>query len=941
MSHQDEFFPGASEWPKDLSRRSFLEMAMASLALAGFTGCTRLPTEKIIPYIKDPEDFVPGKSEFYATAFVHSGQATGILVESHQGRPTKIEGNPFHPASRGAASAQQQAFILSLYDPDRSSKVLLNGKSSSWEKCQAALQESITGLKNSKGRGFYILNEFSASPSFEDQVSQLKNAYPGVRWIQYEPVSRSSSLKASKSVFGKPLQCVYHLDRVATVVCLDADLFGSPCFPLRYAQDFIQQRRGKNTVLPELFAVEATPSITGAWTSRRLTAKYSALPEIAQELALRFAGGKSEKSFSRESENFFRQLLARKDLGPCLFIAGEHAPESVHEVCHHLNTKYAVKAIDYLTPEPTTPLDALTDLRDLTHALNSGEVESLIIIGGNPVYQSPASLKFNEAVKRAKKSFHFSLLEDETSAACQWHCPLTHPLENWSDARAFDGSLSLVQPLVEPLFAGKSPHELLALLLGKELSSYDVVQAYWRQRLGEKFETDWEKALSNGILNLQAPILAKAPKSQWKASSVQSAQPPSQDSGVSEILFRCDESIGDGRFGNNPWLQELPKPLSKLTWENAALVSPHFAETNNIVTGQYLSIETTGGTLKAPAWILPGQEENTVTLTFGYGRSLGGKIASQKGYNAYRIWDLDHPHQTTGKIRIFKDKTALASTQTHFTLNDDKIVQRTKSEKSLAVSKKPTASHYASLYTEEPLPPAPEAWAMVIDLDSCIGCSACTIACQSENNIPVVGKDGVLRGREMHWIRVDTYYSGPEHNQQVSFQPVPCMHCEKAPCELVCPVAATVHSTDGLNQMVYNRCIGTRYCSNNCPYKVRRFNFFSLNSKVSDLERLQKNPEVSVRSRGVMEKCTYCVQRIQAGRITAQKENRKIRDGEIQTACQATCPTQAIVFGDKNDVTSKVHELRQSARHYALLEELGTLPRTTYLAKIDHGGLDD
>lgn len=913
-------------------------MAAASLALAGFTGCTRLPIEKIIPYVKDPEDVVPGKASFYATSYVHGGQATGILVESHMGRPTKIEGNPLHPASFGAASAQQQAFILSLYDPDRSSKVLFNGVQSSWDKCKLALKESLNSLKSKNGHGFFILSEFSSSPTFEDQVSQLQNQFPGMRWIQYEPLSFSASLKASKKVFGQTLQCVYHLDRAATVVCFDADISGSPLFPVRYIQDFIKQRREKTDDLPEMFVVEATPSLTGAWTPQRLSVKYSALTEVAAELLSRLENQRTDTFFPPVMENFFKKILARKAKGSYTFIAGEHAPQSVHEICHHLNIKYGSTAVEYFPPATSLPTQPLKDLQDLSQALQTGEVENLLILGGNPVYTSPASLQLNEALKKAKNTFRFSLLEDETSESCQWHIPMAHPLETWSDARAFDGTLSPVQPLIEPLFDGKNAHEVLAFFLENESSAYKIVQSYWQKRLGKNFDVLWAKALSEGLFDIQLPARVQKLKSQFKVSSISRSDALHEKApAATEILFRSDQTIADGRFANNPWLQELPKSFSKLTWENAALVNPDFAEKNKITKGQYLLIETKLGKLKAPAWILPGQGDNTVTLTFGYGKSRGGKIARQKGYNAYKIWDPENPQMSSGTIQVLNEKTELASTQTHFTLEGGDLVKRTAANEPAAESKPRTAS----LYPREPLPVAPEAWAMVIDLDSCIGCSACTVACQSENNIPIVGKEGVLRGREMHWIRVDTYYSGSSQNPRVSFQPVPCMHCEKAPCELVCPVAATVHSTDGINQMVYNRCIGTRYCSNNCPYKVRRFNFFSLNGKISDLERLQKNPEVSVRSRGVMEKCTYCVQRIQATRIEAQKENRSIRDGEIQTACQATCPTRAISFGNKNDMTSKVYELRQSPRSFVLLEELGVLPRTTYLAKIDSGGFDD
>lgn len=928
----DEFFPGASEWPQDLSRRGFLEMAAASLALAGFTGCTRLPLEKIIPYVQNPEDVIPGRPTFYSSAYVQGGMASGIVVESHTGRPTKIDGNPVHPANFGAASAQQQAFILSLYDQDRSSQVLLNGKKSSWEKCKIDLLQAISTGQTKKGQGLYIISEAISSPTFEDQILQIQKKYPEVRWIQYEPFLSQKSFVASKNVFGKGFQTVYRFDEAETIVCLDADIFGSPLFPLRYAQDFIKKRRAseKSGSLASLFVVEPTPSITGAWTANRLSVKPSEIPDVAKELLFRIENKKNNKSFSAQAESFLQKLITSQSRGSCVFVAGEHAEADVHEICHHLNFKYGNKAVSYIEPTWSVSESSLNALSEFNQDLQNGKVESLFIFGGNIAYDSPASLKISQNLKKVKNIFRFSSMEDETSEVSHWHIPLVHPLEDWSDARAFDGTVSLVQPLIAPLFEGKSPHTILSLFLGAETSAYDAVQNYWRRIWNAKFDDSWREALSEGIVAGTSSAGSRPAKSLMKIEL--SEKKKIAVSNTVEILFRPDDTVWDGRFGNNPWLQELPKYLSKLTWENAALIPRNFAEKNKVVNGQYLLIETKQGELKVPAWILPGQAEDTITLTFGYGRSKG-RIAKGLGYNAYKIWDAENPDLSFGKVKVLNEHTKLASTQTHFTLEGNDIVKKVSLDKKL----KKESGPLPSLYPSEPLPPAAEAWAMVIDLDSCIGCSACTVACQSENNIPVVGKEGVLRGREMHWIRVDVYYSESSSNSQIAFQPVPCMHCEKAPCELVCPVAATTHSNEGLNQMVYNRCIGTRYCSNNCPYKVRRFNFLSLNSEITDLGRMQKNPEVSVRSRGVMEKCTYCVQRIQGARIESQRDKRRIRDGEIQTACQATCPTRAISFGDKNNIMSKVYGLRQEARHYALLEDLGVIPRTTYLAKISEG----
>lgn len=920
----DEFFPQASEWPKDLSRRSFLEMAAASLALAGFTGCTRLPVEKIVPYVNAPEDFIPGKPAFYTTTYVLGGLAHGIVVESHMGRPTKIDGNPLHPANLGAATAQQQAFILSLYDQDRSAKVTHKGRASSWAECKKALTNLAAQSKNQQGKGLYFLTELTSSPTLLNQFSEMKKDFPEMKWIPYEPFSLFKTLQASQKVFGKALQSVYQLDETRTIVCFDADLFGSPLYPLRYARDFMAKRRAaeKGAPSPRLFVVEPTPSLTGAWTSNRLAASPQDIQEMVQELFRRLEKKNPSKNQKPAIENFLQEIQKEVQANPdhCLFIAGESTSETVHEICHHLNSVYGKKSLRYVEAFLPAKKSPLSELKEFIQDLNAGKVEGLIIFGANPVYNSPAALGLEAALSKAKTSFHFSLYPNETTAACQWRAPAAHPLEFWSDARAFDGTLSLQQPLIEPLFAGHNLHSLLSLFSEKESSDYELLQSYWQKQLAPDFKKNWEAALSEGLLATEKLPPIVVPPSRFKERTELRPPKPALPEQV-EVLFRPDETIWDGRFANNPWLQELPKPLTKLTWENAALVSETFAKKRGLKNEQRIKITTKQGELTAPIWILSGQAEDTLTLTFGYGRNKGGSIAKDLGYNACLLWDADRPDSAFATVEVLNEHAELACTQTHHSLGGEELVQKPKKN--------------SSLYPQEPLPPAAEAWAMVIDLDSCIGCSACTLACQSENNIPVVGKKGVLRGREMHWIRVDRYFSDESPQARTYFQPVPCMHCEKAPCELVCPVAATVHSDDGLNQMVYNRCIGTRYCSNNCPYKVRRFNFFSLNSKISELGKMQKNPEVSVRSRGVMEKCTYCIQRIQNARITAKIENRPIADGEVITACQATCPTQAISFGNKNDLKSRVHELRQNPRHFALLEELGTLPRTTYLAKIE------
>jgi molybdopterin-containing oxidoreductase family iron-sulfur binding subunit len=648
-----------------------------------------------------------------------------------------------------------------------------------------------------------------------------------------------------------------------------------------------------------------------------LILKSSQFPSFCQALWQQLHGQKSE------IENPFIQKIkavVSSFPGRCVFMAGIHQPDIVHEISHQLNFEFGRKAVTYqaISPAPTSSIESL---KNLGTQLEKNEIEALFVIGGNPAHQSPVDFNLSKKFRQAKRSYRFSLTEDETSAVCDWQLPLAHEFEAWSDGQAFDGTLSVHQPLIAPLFQGKNIHEIISLFSGENKLSYTVVTDFWKKKLGTQYSLQWEKIVQNGIF-AEKKTRAFNLKPKKSIPMFLNETPITTEL---EILFRADPHIWDGRFAGNSWLQELPKPLTLLTWGNAALISPALASERKIAPGQVIEITTADGKLKAPAWILPGQEERTVTLHFGYGRTRAGKTVSHLGFNAYQIWNSNHTDFQTGSIAVTSEIQEMACTQSHF-LMDEKTLEK----KSTVIP---------SLYEKDPLPAvvSPEAWAMVIDLDHCIGCNACTIACQSENNIPVVGKEGVLRGREMHWIRVDRYFSGEENSPRFVFQPVPCMHCEKAPCEEVCPVAATVHSTEGLNQMVYNRCVGTRYCANNCPYKVRRFNFFSLTSNKGELQKLLQNPEVSVRPRGVMEKCTYCVQRINAARIDAQKDLRSIKDGEIKTACQVTCPTEAITFGNQNDPASKVSQLKKKSRNYALLEELGTRPRTTYLTKMEDG----
>ena len=622
--------------------------------------------------------------------------------------------------------------------------------------------------------------------------------------------------------------------------------------------------------------------------------------------------------------------------GASLALAGDQQPPAVHALAHAINLQLGN---DGNTVVFTDPVEAgpASSLADLIGEMSTGAVDLLVILGGNPVFTAPANSRFSEHLSKVKLRVHLGLYEDETSTLCHWHVPETHELETWSDARAYEGSATILQPLIAPLYGGKSTHEVLAALTGKAgLTSHDVVRGWWEtQHPSPDFTDFWQTALHDGIVagtahvprrtSLKADFPARLPAYQVPAGGL-------------EIVFRPDPTIWDGRFANNAWLQELPKPLTKLTWDNAALVSPATAARLGVANDEVVELRSGGGAVRAPVWVMPGHANDSVTVHLGYGRRRAGNVGTGVGFDAYAMRTSDAPWFDSGlQVRRTGARHTLASTQQHFSMENRDLVragtlaQFLKNPHFAQEMEEPPAKDF-TLYPSFPY--QGQAWGMTIDLNACIGCGACVVACQAENNIPVVGKDEVVRGREMHWIRIDRYYEGDPERPAIYHQPVPCMHCENAPCELVCPVGATVHSEEGLNQMVYNRCVGTRYCSNNCPYKVRRFNFFQFADWTTPSLKAQRNPEVTVRSRGVMEKCTYCVQRISRARIQAELEHRTVRDGEIATACQSVCPAEAIVFGDINDAASRVTRLKADPRNYGLLADLNTRPRTTYLARV-------
>jgi MoCo/4Fe-4S cofactor protein with predicted Tat translocation signal len=943
-----EFPEQASEFTDPVGRRQFLRLMGASLALAGVSACTKQPAETIVPYVRPPEEIVPGRPLFFATALTLGGYATGALVESHEGRPTKIEGNPEHPASLGAADAFMQAAILGLYDPDRSQTIIHAGDIRTWSAFVGAVRAVVEVKRAVRGDGIRILTQTVTSPTLARQIRDVLAEFPAAQWHQYEPGGRDAVRAGALAAFGACVETRYRFDQAGVVVSLGADVLGAMPGSVRYIRDFSAGRRvrGGQTAMSRLYAAESVPTNTGAKADHRLALRPSAMDGLARALA-RAAGvpGVPAVTLPAEAQAFVdaaaRDLHARRGAG--IVVAGDEQPASVHAIAHAINAALgnAGSTVIYTDPVEANPVDQLQSLQRLVADMRAGKVDALLILGGNPVYDAPADLAFGQALRKVDFSVHLSLYEDETSARCQWHVPEAHPLEAWGDARAFDGTASIQQPLIAPLYGGRSAHEVLAALSpAPGRTAHDHVRETWRQVAAARgipdFEAFWRRSVHDGVV----ADTAFAPRTVTLAAGAVGAAAPlaPQAAGALECVIRLDPTVHDGRFANLGWLQELPKPFTKLTWDNTVQLGPETARRLGVENEHVVELTLDGRRVQGPAWIVPGQAEDTVAVHVGYGRTRAGRVGTDAGFNAYAIRTSAAPWWGSGAvIRNSGIGTPLASTQLHHDMDGRAIIRTGTVEE---YRRTPTFAQEMAESPKRTLTLYPEheykgyAWGMAVDLNTCVGCNACVVACQSENNVPVVGKEQVAKGREMHWIRVDTYYKGSPSNPEAFHQPVMCQHCENAPCEVVCPVAATVHSDEGLNDMVYNRCVGTRYCSNNCPYKVRRFNFLLYQDWESPTLKMGRNPDVSVRSRGVMEKCTYCVQRINRAKIESEKDGRAVRDGEIQTACQQSCPAQAIVFGDINDPASRVSQLRAEALSYSLLGELNTRPRTTYLAAL-------
>jgi len=958
-------FPRQAVLLGSLNRRDFLKVLGASLALAGLTACVPQNAGKILPYAVPPEALVPGKPVFFATAMPFGGYGQGVLAKSEMGRPIKVEGNPRHPVTQGASNLFMQASILDLYDPDRAKSVTNQGQPSTWDDFVAAVGAAAGA---NAGAGLRILTGTVTSPSLAEQLNAILAQFPQAKWHQYDPVGRDTVRAGAALAFNQPVDVHYRFDLADVILSLDSDFLFREPGSVKYGRDFSARRQPtqSDTPLSRLYVVESSLTLTGSNADHRLGVKPSQVEGFARALAARLgidAGGAGGEGVP--GENWLDALAADLQSAgeAALVVAGERQPAAVHMLAHAINEALGAvgNTVVYTDPVELSPVDQLASLRELASDLDGGQVDLLVILGGNPVYSAPADLSFAEAMPKAGTSVYLGMYADETAALATWHVPAAHFLEMWGDIRAVDGTVSIIQPLIEPLYGGKSPQELLAALSGQGTASgYLMLREYWQANIaggvqptpsageeqptpsadetqpapsaGGDFETVWQQALSDGMLPNTSLAATSAPLQVNLAALPGAAAAPNESL---EVVFEPDPTIWDGEFANNAWLQELPKPLTKLTWDNAALFSPQTAEGLGLQEYDLVELSLRGRSVTAAVFIQPGQPVGVVTLSLGYGRAQGGNVLAGTGFNANAIRTSEAPWFDSGlEVRKTGGTYQLVTTRDHTSMENRNLVRSATLEEFMQhpAFAQEGEGELPSLY--DPVQYPGHAWGMAINLNTCIGCNACVIACQAENNIPTVGKDQVDRSREMHWLRIDRYFKGSPESPEVFFEPVPCMHCENAPCEPVCPVEATSHSAEGLNEMTYNRCVGTRYCSNNCPYKVRRFNFYKYVDDVSEPLKALRNPDVSVRSRGVMEKCTYCVQRITAARVQAEVEGRTIQDGEIRTACQQACPTNAIVFGDINDANSQVRQLKETPLNYALLGELGTRPRTTYLAKV-------
>jgi MoCo/4Fe-4S cofactor protein with predicted Tat translocation signal len=1008
---QEEFPRQASagEWVDAVSRRGFLKVMGASFALAGLAGCTKQPDEPIFPYVKQPEDLVLGKPMYFATAHPFPTGAIPVLVKSDAFRPIKLEGNPEHPIVKGKSDAFTQASLLDLYDPDRSQFPRFRGEQADFNQFQEQFAKAVAGTKT--GEGVVFLSETVTSPTLAGQWKQVQAKYPQAKLVQYEPVNQDAGRAASKAAFGDYYDTQYKLEDADVILALDADFLGGIGFPgfLPMSAAWAERHRfDKDKPMNRLYVVETNPTVTGFKAEHRLALKPSEIDQFANALA----GGNSTLS-NPEAQKFLSAVNAdiKKTGGRFAVIVGPGSSQAAHTAALTVNASQGAvgKTVFYTETVAPLPSEHVSDLKALVADMNAGKVQWLVMLGVNPLYNAPADLEFEAAFDKVPTTVHLGSHVDETGFYSTWHLNKTHYLESWTDARAYDGTISIVQPMIEPLYGGKSAHDVLQALLGPSVSAYNAVLANAKTYMtggaattsaataapsaatvGSPFELAWRKALHDGWVANTAftPKTLGAPKSGATVAAT-------AGSGI-EISFKPDASVYDGRYANNGWLQELPRQVTSMSWDNAALMNMDLMGKLGIEENEAIELTLNGRKIITPVLMSPGHPNDAVTVHLGLGRRAeAGRVGAGVGFNAYALRTADQPLAAAGltiarghglydlcvtKVHNIEhrggfaqrdlehpesDKDGVYSLAGHEAMersiiryatyeeamkNPDYAHLGTKDSNGTLVNKVGYNPQGENVPHEESFFPdnwrydhveevsagkvLQNKWGMSIDLNSCVGCNACVVSCYAENNIAVVGREQVKIGRIMQWMRIDTYFEGDLHAPSAHFQPMLCQHCESAGCEQVCPVGATVHTPEGINTMVYNRCVGTRYCSNNCPYKVRRFNFLLYSDYDTESLKFMRNPDVTVRSRGVMEKCSYCLQRIEAVKIEADKNNRAIEDGEILTACQQACPTDAIVFGNLNDPKARVTQRKAEERDYRVLEDLNYRPRTSYTAGV-------
>ncbi len=944
-----EFPKGAAQFDNSWSRRKFLTLMGASMAMAGLASCRR-PVEKIVPYVNRPEDLTPGVPQYYATTMPFGDHSYGLLVESIDGRPQKIEGNKLHPSTEGTSNAIMQAQTLALFDNDRARYVTNKGEQKSLAEFALMWGALYEEFKKNSGEGLAVLSSAFSSPTLARLAASFKKTFPKAQWVSYEPVSDQNIYDGLQIAYGMSVRPLHSFDRAEVILSLDSDFLMTESNNVINARNFAKGRKveTENDQMNRLYVVESSYSVTGTNADHRQAVKCSQVGQFALALAGELASqGINILGQSATAHNFKWVTELARDLvrtrGKCLVVAGRKQPSFVHALVAAINEQLGNvgRTVSYIKPADVAYSD-IQGLKNLADNMNAGKISTLVMLGANPAYNAPADLNFEAALPKVINTIQVSNYFDETSKHVGWHLPQAHFLESWGDTRSFDGTAAIIQPLIRPLFESISDVEMFGLLTdGKITNGYDLTRQTWQNLVSSiDFESGWRRALHDGVLANSAINATTVKLNAAAVANHFNSNPPNanDDNNSLEIVFQVSPHIHDGRYAGISWLQELPHPLTKITWDNAALISSAVADRLGVSNNDVVKLDFNGQTLELSAWVQPGQASETVVVDLGYGRNGITRVSDDAGGDVYPLRSSSALNFANG-LTLTKtlSRRELSCTQDHWSMHERPIIREASLEEyrrhpefaKEMVEHPPLESMF-----KEPLYDKGYQWGMTVDLNSCIGCNACTIACQSENNIPVVGREQVNNGREMHWIRLDRYFTGSVEDPQAVHQPVLCQHCENAPCEQVCPVAATMHDSEGLNVMVYNRCIGTRYCSNNCPYKVRRFNFFNYTKDYDELLKMTQNPDVTVRSRGVMEKCTYCVQRITAGKKAAKKEKRDVKDGEIIPACQQACPVDALTFGNINDPNSEVSRRKKFNRNYNLLEELNVQPRTSYLAKI-------